>query len=201
MTHIVLHKPISQVVLDAAAATVPSGKLNRQTIHENGEGGVIGAIAEIYMLQILDTLYPDKEILDHSNQSYDYDILLGGIKLDVKAKKRTVAVRPDYDVSIAHYTKDQQKCDMYAFCSVTVDRNDRPLDFYYVGMMRKDDYFKRATFKRKGDPDGDNRLPNGQPFRIKKDCWNLKYKDLHQFSVEVLEPLKQKGYRFIQWTE
>ena len=72
-----------------------------------------------------------------------------------------------YDCSIAaHGTK--QKCDMYVVVRVLNDFSRA----WILGKITKDEYFKKATFHKKGSVDPDNK------FRFKADCYNVAIEDL-----------------------
>lgn len=196
MTHFVVHKAISPKMAKLFIKEAPKGKLNQQTIHDEGEGNLVGYVAEQYMLDIYTRLFPDAIITYEAENEYNYDITLDGHKIDVKAKMRTASgVRADWDVSIAEYTITKQHCDSYAFCSVTFDRDKAiPQDFYYVGTMSKPAFLQRARRLYKGHYDGDNILPNGKPFKVRKDCRNLKFSELNQYSADILNTLKLNHY-------
>lgn len=191
MTHLIVKREIPPADAELFKRSVSAGKLNKQTIHENGEGKLVGFVAEIYTEMLLSRLFPDKTLQVFADKSYDYDLMLDNLKIDVKCKQRVVALRSDYDVSIAAYSAKVQECDVYAFCSVTVDRATKttPLTYYFAGFMDKHEYLRQATFKRQGDYDGSNIKTNGDRFTITKDCYNLKYSQLHQFDEEVLRTL------------
>ncbi len=198
--HIVVHKKITPRVIQVFKDYAPKGKLNSQTIHDDGEGNLAGFIAEHYMLDILMKVMPDADISYDADISMDYDILVQGTKIDVKTKMRTSMIQPDYDVSIAEYTISKQDCDIYAFCSVTFNpTKTTPLDFYYIGMRTKAAYIQNARVLKKGQRDGDNILPNGKPFTVRKDCRNLRCDELKQYPEDVLSPLLKSGYDFIYW--
>lgn len=196
MTHYVVHKAITPDMAQFFIDEAPKGKLNNQTIHDEGEGNLVGYVAEQYMLAIYTRMFPDAVIKYEAATRHDYDIILNGHKIDVKAKMRTAhGVRSDWDVSIAEYTIDKQHCDSYAFCSVTFDRDKAiPLHFYYVGMLGKQPFVQQARRLFKGHFDGDNILPNGKPFKVRKDCRNLKFIDLKQYDADTLSVLKKAKY-------
>lgn len=138
----------------------------------------------------LTKLNPETKI--NYSPCYDYDMIVDGIKFDVKTKQRTVTPRTDYDCSIVAYSKDKQRCDSYIFTSVTLDRQTNEYtEFYLIGYMPKLDYFNRAVFKKKGEPDGGNNIfKNGKmvEFKIVEDCYNLKYADLNPFEITKSPP-------------
>lgn len=200
MPHYVIHKAIGPKMAQAFIDHAPQGKLNGQTIHDDGEGNLTGFVAEQYMFDILTRMFPDVKAEYTAETSFDYDILINGHRVDVKSKMRTAnGIRPDWDVSIAEYTISRQQCDTYAFCSVTFNRDKTiPTDFYYVGMMSKAQFLQEARVLKQGQFDGDNILPNGQPFRVRKDCRNLKFSQLLQYDMDKLHVL-EGFYNIITW--
>ena len=54
--------------------------------------------------------------------TYDYDLIIDGIRVDVKAKNTTATPRLDYECSVADFNT-KQKCDMYAFVRVDKEAN------------------------------------------------------------------------------
>lgn len=199
MAHFIVKRVITPKQATLFRSSVSYGRLNGKTIHRNGEGKLVGFIGEVFMDHIFEIICPDVPRTVEADSSFDYDIILDGIKVDVKTKQRTVDVSPHHDVSIADYSN--QLCDSYAFCSVTVDRETKtiPLDFYFMGYMKKEEFMQTATFMQKGQLDGGNIRPDGSAFRITKDCWNLKCHQLHQFDHSSLLPLLDNGYQLIRW--
>lgn len=200
MSHFIVKRNISQKLAETFMQKVTKGKLNTRTFKKDGTGKLVGLVSEALMDSILRTILSDSDIELTADKSFDYDFLVDGCRVDIKAKQRTVPVNPDHDVSIAAYTIDQQMCQTYMFCSITVDRETKsiPREFYFTGFMDKSEYLKTAQFKKKGETDGGN-FTDGSEFRIRADCWNLKYKQLQQFDYETLEPLLKKGYELIEW--
>jgi hypothetical protein len=128
-----------------------------------GKSQIYGAIGEVMVMHH----FKGKEIL--FEPTFDYDMIIDGHKIDVKTKKTTVVPMPDYFCSIScHNTK--QKCDYYFFTRVMEDKTEG----FLLGYIGKDDFYKKAQKKNKGDLD-----VNG--FVFKDDCYNLMVKDLHQF--------------------
>jgi hypothetical protein len=199
MANFIVKRVITPKQAKLFRSSVSTGRLNHQTIHKNGEGKMVGFVGEVFMDHIFEIICPDVSRTVEADTSYDYDIVLDGIKVDVKTKQRTVAVAPHHDVSIADYRK--QSCDSYAFCSVTVDIATKtiPLDFYYIGYMETAEFMNKSSFMKKNQLDGGNRRPDGSAFRITKDCWNLKCNQLNQFDYDTLLPLLDHGYQLIQW--
>jgi len=171
---------------------------NRHSI-KKGEGNELGLLGEICYLKLLECIYPSDIIVYQPN--FEYDITIDTAKVDVKSKERNVPPRGFYAASVAAYK--QQDCDLYAFTSITVDKQtNKYTDFYYLGHMSKQEYFERATFMKEGEPDGNNMRWNKktkqfEPFLITEDCYNLEYKHLTQFSPETYPALKADGFEII----
>ena len=124
-----------------------------------GAGSLCGFIAEGMLLNYL------KEFGAKEDNTYDYDVTVGDIKIDTKAKNCNSAPLNTYEASISTWNI-KQKCDWYSFWRV-----ENNLKFAYLcGFSKKEDYFARARACKKGERDGG--------FVFKSDCWNLSYKDL-----------------------
>ena len=134
------------------------GKLNNSI--RNGAGNVVGFIGEQIALSILGGKWAN---------TYDYDLITtDGTKVDVKTKQTTVEPRLHYECSVAKFNT-RQKCDMYAFVRVkdTLDKG------WFLGYMGHTEYFRKATYLRRGDVDPSNN------FTVKADCFNLKIEELN----------------------
>ena len=133
-----------------------------------GESNIFGALGEVI---IHDINKANGNNVDF-NSTYDYDLIINGFKVDVKTKKTTVKPKGNYLCSISSFNT-KQKCDYYFFVRITEDLKE----CYILGYKRKADFFKEATFNKKGeiDPEG-----NGV-WTFKDDCYNLKIKMLNQF--------------------
>ena len=129
----------------------------------SGEGNLAGFIGEVIVAEIIGA--------EHEN-TYDYDLILqSGKTVDVKTKRTNYPPRTNYDCSVAAFNT-KQKCDYYAFVRV---KNDLSLA-WILGFYDKTEYFKDATFHRKGDFDPDNN------FTFKADCYNISISSLEDWS-------------------
>ena len=133
------------------------GKLNNSIT--GGEGNLAGFVGEVVIAEIIEA--------EHNN-TYDSDLTwFDNITIDVKTKRTTVAPKDYYECSIAAYNT-KQKCDLYAFCRVNANLDT----LWFLGMIPKETYFKKARFLKKGQVDGDNN------FVVKADCYNMEIKDI-----------------------
>jgi flavodoxin len=119
-----------------------------------GTSNVVGAIGEIIVADSIEA----KQI-----NTYDYDLVKDGVRIDVKTKRCNTRPLPNYDCSVAlHGTK--QDCDAYVFVRILTDLSKA----WILGGISKQSFYKKATLYRKGDVDSDN------GFMFKADCYNLK---------------------------
>lgn len=131
-----------------------------------GEGTFYGSLGEII---VRDTLG-----LEHAN-TFDYDLLLDDIKIEVKTKDRTVPPKLDYEASITRFNPNQD-CDGYIFVSL-LSRDNIPVKGYIMGYISKEDYFSKCRALKKGDFDPRNN------WRAKCDCYNIEYSKIERIGT------------------
>ena len=130
-----------------------------------GRGNLAGRLGEIALADHLSV-----DVQDHR----EYDLVYKGRSIEVKTKRRTVAPRAYYEVSVAKTSKHQHP-DLYAFISMEFDRKENGS---YFGLKNiwlcgySDDYFKKAKYMKKGDRDGS--------FTTLVDMYNLRIDQLAQ---------------------
>ena len=125
-----------------------------------GRGNVYGFLGEIIISEITEA-----EI----QRTYDYDLVLGAKRIDVKTKRCTSRPLPHYYCSLAAFNI-QQQCDYYTFVRVMEDFSKA----WILGIIEKKLFFKLATFNRKGEVDASSSVG----WRFKADCYNLKISQL-----------------------
>jgi hypothetical protein len=142
-----------------------------------GKGNIAGYLAEIALNRHLESknLSCEDGIL-----KYNFDLLKGEKKIEVKCKRRTVDPKPEYEVSIAS-TSVHQKPDVYAFVSITFKEKrgkGKSATYHGVesiwlcGFMERDEYFEKARYMRKGQIDTSN------GFRVHQNMYNLAISEL-----------------------
>ena len=113
-----------------------------------------------------------KKVLDGDiKDTYDYDIIYNGIKVDVKTKERTVSPEPHFNCTVADFNT-KQSCDEYAFVNVLKNLSCA----WYLGKIDKKTFFEEATFYKKGELDPDS--PPWKKFYFQADCHNLPVRKL-----------------------
>ncbi len=123
-----------------------------------GTSNVVGAIGELVVADSINA----KQI-----NTYDYDLVKDGMRIDVKTKRCNSKPQPHYDCSVAlHGTK--QDCDAYVFVRILTDMSKA----WILGGISKHNFYKEATLYRKGDIDYNN------CYTFKADCYNLQISQL-----------------------
>ena len=147
------------MIAKAQEKSIEMGRLNNSI--RAGSGNLVGFIGE----QIA------QEVLGGKNENtYDYDLVLdNGTTVDVKTKQTGYVPQPDYDCSVAAFNT-KQACDYYCFVRVKSDLTKG----WYLGVYKKEDYYKNAQFLKAGEYDPSNK------FTVKADCYNIKISDLQQ---------------------
>ena len=129
---------------------------NLQHSITKGRSQIYGAIGEIMVMD---------EYGCGPQNTYDYDMIIDGYKVDVKTKVTNYAPKPHYNCTVFDYNTTQQ-CDRYYFVRVLKDMTIA----YLLGYIDKSDFYARATFGGKGEPD--------EQYNFMADCWNIKVSDL-----------------------
>jgi hypothetical protein len=145
-----------------------------------GKGNVYGFLGEILVFNLLKKLFNDNEdIIEHSN-TYDYDLIFNRkAKLDVKTKVVSTPPQGHYECSVAALNPFQ-KCDAYVFTRVLKDMSCG----WVLGWYDKKQYFKEATFLKKGQVDPSNN------WTVRTDCYNL--------PINILTDLDALGIQYGQ---
>lgn len=124
--------PFSQEMIDSAKLKAKSlGSINNSILR--GAGNIAGYLGEEAL-----AAYIDADIVSNNRglDKYNHDLLLeDGHRIEVKTKRRTVAPKPHYDVSVAKTSKHQQP-DIYAFISLEFDRATKDHPKKYYGLKR-----------------------------------------------------------------
>lgn len=143
------------------------GKINNSI--SRGNGNLAGFCGEIATARHLSSVGFE---VDHTN-TYEYDLIANGIKVDVKSKNCTSPPKPFYECSVANYNT-KQKCDRYVFTRV----NNNIV--YLLGWISKDKFYRDAVFHKKGELDSN--FVKGKQFKFHADCWNISISDLNEFT-------------------
>jgi len=167
MTHIIREVIMTRAMMYEAEVMAEELGVLRNSI-TNGGGNLAGFYGEValahYAMQY-------GAAVAHNN-TYDYDLTIGPYRIDVKTKRCTSAPRPMYECSVADFNTTQ-KCDKYAFTRVHGNT------VYLCGIIDKEEYYKLATFHKKGETD--TNIVRGKPFTFHADCYNLRINQLGEF--------------------
>jgi hypothetical protein len=133
------------------------GTLNNSIM--DGHRNVVGFLGEEVALDVLGGT---------ASNTFNYDIIDAKLRtVDVKTKLTTVPPLENYDCSVAAYNTTQE-CDCYAFVRIL---KTKPVA-WFLGYIKKEDYYNKATFMKKGEVDPSNN------FTVRADCYNLKISEL-----------------------
>ena len=102
-------KITDEMLIKAREKTVEMGKLYNSILR--GKGNMSGFIGEQLALKVLGGAWEN---------TYDYDLKVNDIRIDVKTKQTSVKPLPHYECSIAAFNT-KQDCDGYAFVRVLND--------------------------------------------------------------------------------
>ena len=135
-----------------------TGKL-KNSIY-SGAGNIHGFLGEIVVANYINATIEN---------TYDYDLIKNGIRIDVKTKSCKFKPNPDYDCSV-YKLSAKQKCDYYVFVRILDDFSQG----WILGGIRKTIFFKKAIFYKKGNIDPKSNF--GWTFPA--DCYNLSISSL-----------------------
>jgi hypothetical protein len=119
---------------------------------------VVGAIGEIIVADAMGA---------NESNTYDYDLMRDGERIDVKTKRCNTRPFPHYDCSVAAHGTNQN-CDSYVFVRILTDTSRA----WILGSIPKQDFYTKATKYKRGDIDPAN------GFTFKADCYNLPISEL-----------------------
>jgi len=119
---------------------------------------VVGAIGEIIVADAIGA---------NESNTYDYDLVRDGERIDVKTKRCNTRPFPHYDCSVAAHGTNQN-CDSYVFVRILTDTSRA----WILGSIPKQDFYTKATKYKRGDVDPAN------GFTFKADCYNLPISEL-----------------------
>ena len=127
-----------------------------------GDGNLAGALGEVIVCD-----YYNGE----QKNTYDYDLILKGKKIDVKTKRQNqdIIPKPTWVAAVSNYNTHQD-CDYYCFVGMGYDLSVA----YIFGFMQKDNFYKQSIFGKKGEID-----PYGNGvWTFASDCYVMQIKDL-----------------------
>lgn len=152
-----------EMIENATTRALAIGSLNNSI--RLGKGNLVGCLGEAIVLSTLDNAT--------LANTYDYDIIVDGLKLDVKTKERTVVPKSHYECSVANFNT-KQKCDHYVFVSILVEKRI-PKMGYILGYISKENFYEKASFHNKGELDERNN------FTFTANCYNIEIHKLNSW--------------------
>lgn len=158
---------ITKEQVERAKSLYDFGELNDSIME--GESNIYGALGEILVYDRLLSL--GLQVSKPENSTYDYDLIVNNIKVDVKSKRTTVKPRTNYNASIT--VVKEQDCDYYYFVRILEDKTKG----WLLGNIKKSEFFDKATFFKKGELDPDR--IKGSNWKFKSDAWHLPISSLN----------------------
>jgi hypothetical protein len=130
-----------------------------------GDGNKAGALGEVIVRQYYNAI---------QKNTYDYDLIIDGITIDVKTKRHSAKLTPTplWTASVLDFNTTQ-KCEYYCFVGMADDYKKA----YIYGFITKDNFYKTATFRKKGELD-----PYGtKKFYFRADCYTMRVSELDAY--------------------
>ena len=179
---LIVEIPFTQDMVNSAKAKAKQmGSIKNSIL--KGKGNFAGFLGEEAVAAYISA---DIISFEEGDAKYGHDILKNDRRIEVKTKRRTVAPKPFYDVSVAATSKhqaDKRGLDLYIFASIQFDGHT-PKRIWIIGQKDRDQYFKQARFIKKGESEGNN------GFRAHTDMYNLITTELDGLDDRLL-PQKQ----------
>ena len=107
----------------------------------NGKGNLLGSVGEV----IVSDYYKAKGVKVDDSSTFNYDLILNGLTVDVKTRSINQHPKEHYEVRLPH-NNTHQRAQYYLF--VMIDPQFKK--GWLIGYIKKDDYFKIARFYKKG---------------------------------------------------
>ena len=126
----------------------------------SGEGNIYGFLGEILVSEYINAIIEN---------TYDYDVIKNGIKIDIKTKCCTSKPLENYFCSVAAFNTTQ-KCDVYIFVRILENFSKA----WILGGRTKIKSFQEAKFFKAGEIDPSSNY--GWTFRA--DCYNMEISKL-----------------------
>jgi hypothetical protein len=114
---------------------------------KSGATNIHGALGEILVIEY----YRQKGFEVDDTATMQYDLILNGLKVDVKTRLVNRSPAPWYRISIPAYNT-HQKTNFYLF--VFIDRKKE--NVWFAGYIKKDKFFQLAQFNKAGEYFGFN---------------------------------------------
>lgn len=173
-TDIVTIPVTKEMLAQAEAKAKQMGCLNKHSMMK-GERNVEGVLGELAALAFLPQATP--------TDTYDNDLRIGKLTIDVKTKRLTNRPNLGYDCSIYGYNPNQN-CHLYLFAGVKPDFGV----VWLSGFLEKGTFYKKATYF----PAGSHRpLGGGRTLEYKKDNYVVQINQLNR--IQILKTIIPKA--------
>ena len=126
----------------------------------NGTSNVLGSLGEVIVQQHLNA---------SPSNTFDYDLVHEGRRIDVKTKRCDSEPLSHYDCSVAAHGSDQD-CDEYVFVRILHNLKRA----WILGKISKQDFYDKACRHSKGEVDPSNN------YTFRADCYNIPISELQE---------------------
>jgi hypothetical protein len=131
-----------------------------------GESQLHGAVGEVIAMELLRSRGNEVKY----EGDYNYDLISNGKRIDVKTIRTDKEPTDEFNANISAFNHTQQT-DYYLWCAVSIDLSYG----YVIGYLDKDEFYKIAELKKKGEIDWGN-------WMFKSDTYTTKIKNIKKFN-------------------
>ena len=157
LPHVIQWSVSEQGAKDAAKRAEALGALRKSIT--KGSGNLAGYMGEAAVAEY----FRSNGITVTRDDTHDYDLCVGGVKVEVKTKRTTVDPEPFHTCSVCTRTRTQS-CEVYVFTRWNTTTNTVHLLGYWPSSELGN---PPVRFHKEGDEDGSTR------FTFKADCYNV----------------------------
>tara|TARA_R100000008_G_C3495581_1_gene120955 strand:+ start:47 stop:640 length:594 start_codon:yes stop_codon:yes gene_type:complete len=174
-----------EMILKAEKRAEEMGAINNSILE--GEGNKAGFLSEEVFLKY----FSDSTLVSQSEeQRYKFDIMLKGLKYELKTMQRTVPASLSHECSVAETSTHQAMkggADMYVFFSIEFEDEDKKENFvpkavWLMGCISTKKFYEKAKFLGKGTIDLDNNHKVSQN-KYNIQAWRLKHLIKNEFQT------------------
>ena len=163
----IIEVPITDIMIrNAQEKSIDQGVLRLS--FEKGTKNFIGYIGEEIVKSYLQC---------DSCNTYEYDMVYNGKRIEVKSKQRSVPPQPHYECSIVSYSVKNQHPDYYVFTSIS--QLSGIWKGWILGYCSQSYYMNMAVFLKKGQLDPSN------GYTVRNDCYNVPISELYDINLLI----------------
>lgn len=186
--------PITQEMVTKALARaldLPEYTKNfKQHIQKVGDGEITAKVDGILGEMVAEIWLTHHQLaFTDARQFIEYDYLVEGLaKLEIKAKRRTVFVKPDYEATVPAYVHEVQQPHLYLFISHKL-RKGRDDDFSRYEVSEVVGGIPRTEFDRKKREIPKGQFDDSNHWSCSEPCYNIHINEIYgqQYFAEAMK--------------